>query len=96
MAEPRSTVPANGLLTEEGVRQISRAAEYESSKTPSDYPTDWSHQEWRDVVSLAGNWLRLREALKEIADYGHEMDGYELPPKNARKVARNALEGGNG
>jgi hypothetical protein len=31
------------------------------------------------------------EALTLIADHGHEMDDYELPPKQARKIARAAL-----
>jgi hypothetical protein len=31
------------------------------------------------------------EALTLIADHGHEMDDYEMPPKQARKIARAAL-----
>lgn len=34
----------------------------------------------------------LERVLREIADFGHEMDDYDLPPKQARKIARAALE----
>ncbi len=33
----------------------------------------------------------LATALRQIADYGHELDDYVLPPKEARKIARAAL-----
>jgi hypothetical protein len=35
-------------------------------------------------------------ALREIADFGHEMDDYDLPPRRARKIARAALAGDGG
>lgn len=43
------------------------------------------------LTRLAADTERLREALRLIADHGHELDGYVLPPKRARAIARAAL-----
>jgi len=48
----------------------------------------------RGIVALATLVERLeaqQEALTMIADYGHELDDYVLPPLRARKIARRAL-----
>ena len=55
-------------------------------------------QQWVDANQalaalelLAADTERLRDALRLIADHGHELDGYVLPPKRARAIARAAL-----
>lgn len=44
-----------------------------------------------DIRWLVEQLEVMREALTLIADYGHEMDDYVLPPKQARRIAREAL-----
>ncbi len=52
---------------------------------------------WDDAnkrsVDAEARLAKAEEALQQIADYGHELDDYVLPPKQARQIARAALAG---